>query len=236
MNFPHRRETLDIIIHLTDNKSKRLGVVRMRKVLFLLLSVLLTGLVACGNEEEVQPAEQNTNDEMTEQEETEESDSHNVIEDVMEFLDNPQTDVSFEEDGVDTYLIKEVYINKETGDVVSAIDFDGYEYQYAFALLEQDGIESLGLFSYSVNNTEESIQFNNEFEIVTDEGDQVEPMQTMGLNKPNAKKKQFNAMDLEYDTPKSFEATLQYPLKEIGDSEFETYGDEEEMEMSFTLE
>lgn len=201
----------------------------MRKYLIILSLILVLILGACGSDPE--PSE-------TEAEiETEPEIEHN--EEVQEFIE--KNNVKLDEDGYfeetndpleagnknngivvfnndeygDTYIIKQWYTNDDTDDDgFNHIDFDGYKVKFAVALMEDvDEEDTIGFFVETENNTDKTIQYNMDMEIITDEQEQTntDDMYAIGDSKPGIKTKGFVKANLDYDTPEEITITFEPP-------------------------
>jgi len=199
----------------------------MRKYLFLLMAALV--LVACGSDTTGTNEEVNNN----------ESNEANDIE--VEYTSDPIEAVTgdhemFVDEFDYSYSIVDWYTNDDTTDGFNTMDFEGYEVKYAIALLmDEDGNDVIGIFSETENNTDHVAQYNMDFEILTNESEQLEgdPMYGIGETNPGIKTKGFVKDTLEYDVPTELDITFYPPW----DSESE-FDDEigDPIEVGFTKE
>lgn len=202
----------------------------MRKYLIMLLSVLLIMLAACGNEEVQQEPNNDEvmeeNEEETNESEEVEMDDNGMLEQTADPLEagNKSNGVNvFEDEWSNIYLVKKWYSNDDTDEEgFNTMDFDGYEVKFSVVLLEDENEdEVIGFFVETENNTDKLIQYNMDMELLTDEQEQAYPddMYGIGESKPDIKTKGFTKVNLDYDTPDSFEVTFEPPWDD--ESEFD---------------
>lgn len=92
---------------------------------------------------------------------------------------------------------------------------------FSLALAEDpEGDKVIMMFDESENNTEKTVQFNAEMEIVADQ-DQAETQQGFGNTEPVIKAANYDIMFLEYEEPESFRLTLDPPMVNLGDDEYD---------------
>lgn len=148
-------------------------------------------------------------------------------------------DVNTIASGVRRHTVQAWYVNEDTDEEgFNIIDFNGYTLKFSLALIkDEEGQLGIGMFGETENGTSETIQFNNETEVVTGTQEQGTFSNGLTMNtKPNVKESGFAWLDLENGTPESITLYMQAPLIEDEDGRYRFYTDEEETEIEFTIE
>lgn len=138
--------------------------------------------------------------------------------------------IVYEGDYGDVYLVKDRYKNDETDeDGFNHVSFDDYEVKYAVALLEDlSENESIGVFVETENGTEDTIQYDIDALIKTDE-EEIETDVLSGVDdsEPGDILKGFAIAGLDYNPSDEIEITFEQPL-------IITDGNDEEMSEEVT--
>ncbi|MDJ0331127.1 hypothetical protein [Planococcus sp. S3-L1] len=216
----------------------------MKKVSFFLLTGLL--LTACGDETTEEPTEEVTETmpaegttERVETEDVEIVEEIPVTEDPMEIANKNSEYELFLDENYNEYQVVGRYTSEDTNDEgFNEVSFKGYDFTYSVLALQDTvtGDEFVAIAGETVNNTQETVQFNADAEIVTDTQEQASTQDGVGESQPTVKKKAFVTIPLEYGIPNSFEMTLDAPFKSIGDYQYEEGHFGESVKLSFTKE
>ncbi|PWA08646.1 hypothetical protein DCC39_14505 [Pueribacillus theae] len=211
----------------------------MKKVLFIFAAVLFV-LVGCGSNEKT------SDDEVVKEQPDVQDDQQKQVDEegFLKETDDPM-EAGNKNNGIEvfndewdyTYLIKDWYSNDDTDeDGFNYIDFDGYKVKFSIALLEDTEEKNvIGVFAETLNDTDKTVQYNMDMELITDKQEQAQTddMYGIGNSKPGIKTKGFVKVDLEYEVPESFKVTFEPPWDD--EDEFnETIG--EPIESEFTKE
>mgnify|MGYP001293282526 FL=1 len=202
---------------------------------FMGIGVLLLIMAGCGE----QPAEETANEETTKDETTVEDfqTEENETTDPM-IAGSKAEETNIMASGVKRHEIQAWYTSEETNENgFTTITFDDYTVTFSLALVEdEEGNEAIGMFGETENDTGETIAFNNDTELVTDQKDQTEFNTGLTMEtKDGVKEKGFAWAELEYGKPETFTLYMEPPLVEVAEHEYEDYT-EEAIEMEFHIE
>lgn len=166
----------------------------MKKLLFVLLLSLF--LVACGNDAE----------------------GNQILEDTktttMEFGDFDNDLNSYTDEMGDNYIITEKYKSNESADNgFNKISFDGYDYKFSVLAVESESQEYIALVGETENNTENSVQFNSEAEIITNTQEQSTSdfLYAVGESAPTVITDAFILIPINRGIPESFSLEINNP-------------------------
>ncbi|PID22474.1 hypothetical protein CSV61_02180 [Sporosarcina sp. P3] len=185
---------------------------------YLLLPTLALLLAACGSEDSQEPMQESEQpDVIIEDEEVEGM----YTSDPVEFADK-DSDLIYQSGEMNLEIVAR-YKNDDTdSNGFNTVSFDGYDYKFAVVAIEGFGEKpTIAVLGETENNTEDSVAFNSDVEIVTDKGDQERSYDGVGRSEPGVKKKAFITVDIEYGVPDSFKLTMQPPMKEVGEDQYE---------------
>ncbi len=200
----------------------------MRK--YLLLPTLALLLAACGNDDTEKPEHENVQPETAS---TAEEVEDMYTSDPVEFATKDSNLIY--QDGAMELKILARYENDETdADGFNHVSFGGYDYKFSVVAIEGFGDNpKIAVLGETENNTEDSVAFNSDVEIVTDKGDQERSYDGVGQSEPGVKKKALITVDIEYGVPDSMKMTMQPPMKEVGEDQYEDGHYGESMKFEF---
>lgn len=170
----------------------------MKKLLFVLL--LLLFLVACGNESDAEDSEN-----------LEEAETKTTT---IEFGDFNNDLNSYTDEMGETYSIVEKYKSDESADNgFNEVSYDGYNYKFSVLAVEDENQEYIALVGETENNTENSIHFNSDTEIITDTQEQAESdfLYAVGESAPSVITEAFILIPINRGIPESFSLELDTP-------------------------
>lgn len=199
-------------------------------------------LAACGEEAvetskvtETQPAAAET--EPIEEVETVEEIAY--TEDPLEIAKKSSEYELFIDKNYNEYQVMGRYISDSSNEEgMNDASFEGYDFTFSVLALQDTmtGDEYVAIAGETVNNTQDTIQFNADTEIVTDTQEQTTSVDGVGETQPNVKKKAFVVIPLEYGIPNSFDLTLDAPFKTVGEYQYEEGHYGEPLKLKFTKE